>query len=56
MIDYGRDELAMSTILASTDAPNVASVRVLERLGFELTERRLAKGLDTAFFALRADL
>ena len=52
MIDYGREQLAMSTILASTDAPNVASIRVLEKLGFELTERRMAKGLDTFFFAL----
>lgn len=52
MMDYGREQLAMSTILASTDAPNVASVRVLERLGFALTERRVANGLDTLFFAL----
>lgn len=52
MIDYGREQLAMSTILASTDAPNVASIRVLEKLGFRLTERREAKGVDTLFFAL----
>ncbi len=55
MIDYGREQLAMSTILASTDAPNVASIRVLEKLGFQLTERRKAKGLDTAFFELRSE-
>lgn len=55
MIDYGREQLAMSTILASTDAPNVASIRVLERVGFELTERREARGLDTVFFTLGPD-
>jgi ribosomal-protein-alanine N-acetyltransferase len=55
MIDYGREQLAMSTILASTDAPNIASIRVLEKLGFRLTERRKANGLDTLFFALRSE-
>ena len=55
MIDYGREELTMSTILASTDAPNVASIRVLEKLGFQRTEQRKAKGLDTASFALGSE-
>jgi hypothetical protein len=33
-----------------TDAPNVASVRVLERLGFTLDRRAAIRGLDTLFF------
>ncbi len=54
MIDYGRQQLGMTEVLASTDTPNVASIRVLQRLGFVLTERRTSNGLDTSFFTLRA--
>ena len=52
MIEYGRQELGMTDILASTDMPNAASIRVLEPLGFVMTDRRTSKGLDTSFFAL----
>ena len=52
MIDYGRQRLNLAIILASTDTPNVASIRVLERLGFVFTDRRSSNGLDTSFFAL----
>jgi ribosomal-protein-alanine N-acetyltransferase len=54
MIDFGRTHLGMREVLASTDSPNVASIRVLERLGFVLTERRQSNNLDTSFFALPA--
>lgn len=52
MIKYGREELGLETIFASTDTPNVDSIRVLERLGFVFKERRPSNGLDTSFFAL----
>lgn len=52
MIDYGRQHLGLTTVLASTDTPNSASIKVLERLGFEMTERRTSHGLDTSFFSL----
>ena len=39
--------------VASTDTPNVASIALLEKLGFALTEQRMAKGLATSFFELR---
>ncbi|MGH7712311.1 MAG: GNAT family N-acetyltransferase [Gemmatimonadaceae bacterium] len=52
MIDYGRSQLGMATILASTDVPNVASIRVLDRLGFVQSERRAADGLDLVLFEL----
>jgi RimJ/RimL family protein N-acetyltransferase len=55
MIDYGRSRLGMTTVLASTDTPNLASIRVLERLGFVRTDRRLVNGLDTSFFSLLPD-
>jgi ribosomal-protein-alanine N-acetyltransferase len=55
MIDYGRSRLGLTTILASTDTPNLASIRVLERLGFVRTDRRQVHGLDTSFFSLVPD-
>ena len=39
--------------VASTDTPNVASIALLEKLGFALTEQRMAKGLATSFCELR---
>ncbi len=54
MIDYGRQHLGLTTVLASTDTPNGASIKVLERLGFVMTERRTSNGLDTSFFSLHA--
>ncbi len=53
VIEYGRERLGMRSILASTDTPNVASIGLLEKLGFVLTEQRTAKGLPTSFFELR---
>ena len=53
MIDYGREQLGMRRILASTDTPNVASIGLLAKLGFVLTEQGTAKGLATSFFELR---
>ncbi len=55
MIRYGREQLSLTTIAASTDAPNTASIRVLERLGFTRTERRVSHGLDTCFFTLQLE-
>jgi ribosomal-protein-alanine N-acetyltransferase len=52
MIDYGRRRLKMTTILASCDTPNLASIRVLERLGFVRTDQRISNGRDTSFFSL----
>ncbi len=42
--------LGMPAVRASTDIGNVASIRVLEKLGFRLLERRTAEGLDTVFY------
>ena len=49
---YGFDALGMLSVRASTDAGNVASIRVLERLGFTFVRRGVAAGLDTAFYEL----
>ena len=50
VLDYCRDELALTTVRASTDAANTASVRVLDRLGFAQVRRALVGGLDTLFY------
>lgn len=44
--------LAMPLVRASTDAANVASVRVLEKLGFRFVRRGVVGGLDTVYYEL----
>ena len=39
-------------IWAATDPPNVASVRVMERLGMRFERRGFLNGLDTVFYSL----
>jgi ribosomal-protein-alanine N-acetyltransferase len=50
VLEYCRDALSMTTMRASTDAANIASVRVLDRLGFAPVRRAVAGGLDTLFY------
>lgn len=50
VVTYGFGTLRMPIIRASTDAGNVGSVRVLEKLGFQLTNRATVAGLDTLFY------
>ena len=42
--------LDLTRLRASTDAGNIASIRVLEKLGFTEVRRAIAGGLDTIFF------
>ncbi len=53
VIEYGANTLEMERIQASTDEANAASVRVLQKLGFELTARRIIKGRETTFYCLQ---
>ena len=58
ILAYCYDTLDMSVVRASIDAPNVASARVLEKLGFTPLRRATIGGLDLIFFdrvRLRAD-
>ena len=50
VLEYCGDALSMTTMRASTDAANIASVRVLDRLGFTAVRRAVADGLDTVFY------
>jgi ribosomal-protein-alanine N-acetyltransferase len=54
MIRYGFDTLGFSRIEASTDAPNTASVAVMERAGMSFWKRELTNGLDTVYYAIDA--
>jgi len=52
VLAYLFDDLAMPIVRASTDVGNVASMRVVEKLGFRAVDRRVVGGLDTVFFEL----
>jgi ribosomal-protein-alanine N-acetyltransferase len=52
VLTYGFEALRFATITASTDAPNAASVRVMERLGMRFQKRIDRGGLDTIYYEL----
>jgi len=54
MIRYGFDTLSFERVEASTDAPNAASVAVMERAGMTFWKRELSNGLDTIYYAIDA--
>jgi RimJ/RimL family protein N-acetyltransferase len=47
MLQYGAGQLEMTDFHASTDVPNVASIRVLEKLGFQYVRRGLGRVHET---------
>jgi RimJ/RimL family protein N-acetyltransferase len=49
---YGFDVCGFERAVTSTDAPNEASIRVMERLGLVLERRAVVDGLETLFYAL----
>jgi RimJ/RimL family protein N-acetyltransferase len=49
------DVVGAPAVVASTDVPNHASIRVLERLGLRFERRARRHGLDLAFYRLRAE-
>ena len=53
VLEYGFG-LGLVTIFAGTDPPNVASLRVMDRLGFGAEHRREVNGLDTIYRSLAA--
>ena len=50
MMDYGFQELSFPSIQASSDAPNKASVRVMEKLGMSFSKREATNGRDTLYY------
>jgi RimJ/RimL family protein N-acetyltransferase len=52
---YAFGVLGCARVTAATDVPNVASSRVLERLGMRVTHRGTLNGLDTVFYERRRE-
>ena len=50
LMTFGLTRCGFREVLASTDAPNDRSVRLLTKLGFQLERRAKSKELDTLFF------
>lgn len=51
-LDFGFTTLGFSSVVAATDVPNTASVRLMERLGMTFERRGPLDGLDTLFYEL----
>ena len=51
VLRYARDECGLESVGAATDAANVDSQRLLERLGMRLVRRADHEGRDTLFYA-----
>jgi len=52
VLDYAFDELGSTEMLASTDPPNHASIRVMERLGMRFLEAARPGGLPIVFYRI----
>lgn len=53
LIALAFDRWGFDRVQGSTDAPNAASIRVMEKLGMRFMERKSAEGLDTVFYEIR---
>ncbi len=52
LIRYGFEALGFNEIIASTDASNEASIRVMEKAGMTFQKRVLLDGLDTIYYVI----
>ena len=52
MIKFGFEELGFERIIASADAPNVASHRVMEKAGMVFEKRVTLAGIDTVYYSV----
>ncbi len=52
MIRYGFETLGFDEIIASADAPNEASFRVMKKAGMTFQKRLLLDGLDTVYYVI----
>jgi [ribosomal protein S5]-alanine N-acetyltransferase len=55
MLEYGFENLDFQEVIGSTDAANIASVRVMEKLGMSFSNRKDANGLDTLFYSIKRE-
>ncbi|AFY88294.1 GCN5-related N-acetyltransferase [Chroococcidiopsis thermalis PCC 7203] len=52
MIQYGFTEHKFQQIITNTDVENIASVRVMERIGMRFVQRANKEGLDVLYYAI----
>lgn len=55
MLRWGFAQYPWPRVLALTDAPNLASIEVMKRLGMSFLERREHHGLDTVFYVMERE-
>lgn len=55
ILRYGFEELGFERVVGSTDIPNVASIRVMEKAGMTFAKRACINTLDTVFYAIARD-
>lgn len=55
MIALGFTRWGFERIQGSTDTPNVASIRVMEKLGMRFVRREETNGLDTVYYEITPD-
>lgn len=55
VMTYAFGVLGCERVTAATDLPNIASVRVMERLGMQLTHRGTLNGRETVFYEARRE-
>ena len=52
MIQYGFEEYSFDRIITNADAPNLASLRVMEKAGMTFEKRVCINGLDLVYYAI----
>lgn len=53
VLQHGFDNLGLERIVASADVPNVASIRVMEKLGMQFDKQETVNGLELVFYSIR---
>ncbi|HSE37072.1 MAG TPA: GNAT family N-acetyltransferase [Blastocatellia bacterium] len=53
MLRFGFERLGFQRVVASADAPNTASLRVMEKAGMTFDRRETVNGLDTVHYSIK---
>jgi len=55
VLQHGFDSLGLERIVTSADVPNVASIRVMEKLGMQFDKQETVNGLELVFYSIRRE-
>lgn len=55
ILKYGFEIKKFPSIIGSTDKPNLASIKVMEKIGMKFQEEKLINGLPTLYFSMSKD-